>query len=335
MVFKAIRVIGHIIKDTAVQWAEDQAARLGAALAFYMLISLVPLLVVVLGVSSLLFGPEAAEGEVARRLAEVVGESAAVAIQSIIHNANSSYSGTQAAVLGFGALTFTSTTVFYHLKSALNTIWGVKPAPGRGVKGLLKDRAMAFLMVMLAGGLLIASLTIDTSLVLLQKALHEWIPHLNNQIAVIRSLRFAKLLISLIFVTVAFATIYKFLPDTQIAWRDVSVGAVVTSLLFSLGQLPISFYLHHSNFGSIYGAAGSVFVVLIWMYCSAQIFFFGAEFTWVYANKYGSRILPNGNSVRVIRIHEPHPGPSPEEHSRPKKRLPPPWGDWEQEAPGL
>jgi membrane protein len=279
-----------LVRQTVADWLEDKAPQLGASLAFYTALSIAPLLVIALAAAGWLFGADAARGQISDEMTALVGEAGGKAIEDMIASARKPTTGSVAAVLGLVTLLFGASGVFGQLQSALNTIWEVKPKPGRGILGMLRDRFLSFAMVMGIVFLLLASLVVTTALA----SVGEWTSRLPD------SLQWAaqaiNLLVSLAVITVLFAMMFKLLPDVRMAWSDVWLGAAVTAVLFTVGKFAIGMYLGHSSMASSYGVAGSFVVLLVWVYYSAQILFFGAELTQVYANRYGSRIVPAENA---------------------------------------
>jgi membrane protein len=277
-----IKTIWILIKETYLEWSEDKAPRLGAALAYYTLFSIAPLLIIVIAIVGFAFGQQVVQGEVVDQIGGWVGQDSARVIQKMIESTREPTSGIVATVVGVLTLLFGATGVFSQLKDALNTMWDVTEKPRGGIMGFIIDRVLAFLMVLVIGFLLLIFLILSAGISALSNYLNGLLPGFSY---VLQILNF---IISFATITLLFAVIYRILPDTNIAWGDVWVGAAVTSLLFTIGKTLIGFYLGHVSAGSAYGAAGSLVVFLIWIYYSAQIFFFGAEFTQVYARKYGS-----------------------------------------------
>ena len=284
----------EMLKATASDWSEDKASRLAAALAFYTLLSLAPLLVIAVSVAGLVFGDDAARGQIAQQISGLVGPEAGKAIEEVLANANSKpAAGIVSTVVGVFVLLFSASGVFGELQDSLNTIWEVEPRPGRGVVGLLRDRFFSFTMVLGVAFLLLVSLVASAGLASLGHGLEQALPGGKTVWQVLN------FVISLGVVTGLFALIYKVIPDAKVAWRDVGIGAFVTALLFTLGKFAIGLYLGHSTVASAYGAAGSVVVITVWVFYSAQILFMGAEFTQVYAQRHGSRIVPSDNAIPV------------------------------------
>lgn len=277
-----LKTLWILLKETYQEWSEDKAPRLGAALAYYTLFSIAPLLIIVIAIVGLAFGQQAAQGEVVNQIGGWVGKDSAKAIQKMIESTREPTSGIVATVVGVLTLLFGATGVFSQLKDALNTMWDVTQKPRGGIMGFVIDRVLAFLMVLVIGFLLLMFLALSAGISALSNYINTLIPGFSYVLQVLN------FVISFAAITLLFAAIYRVLPDTNIAWGDVWIGAAVTSLLFTIGKTLIGFYLGHVSAGSAYGAAGSLVVLLIWIYYSAQIFFFGAEFTQVYARKYGS-----------------------------------------------
>jgi membrane protein len=270
-----------LMKQAGRDWQRDNAARLGAALSYYTLFSVAPLLVVAIGVAGLAFGREAAQGQIVAELQGLVGEAGARAIQDMVEASRKPTAGILATAIGLGTLFLGATGAFAELKSALNVVWDV-PEQGGGLKALLLGRLWSFAMVLAVGFLLLVSLVISAAIAAAD-GFFEWIgvPPAAVQLT--------NAAVSFLIITALFALIFKFLPDTEVAWGDVWAGAVFTSALFAVGKSLIGLYLGKSGLASTYGAAGSVVVLVVWVYYAAQIFFFGAEMTQAYARRHGSR----------------------------------------------
>jgi membrane protein len=270
-----------LFRQAARDWQRDNAARLGAALSYYTLFSLAPLLVIAIGVAGLVFGREAAQGQIVTELQGLVGEPGARAIQEMVEASRKPEAGILATVLGIVTLFVGATGAFAELKSALNVVWDV-PEKGGGLKALLLGRLWSFAMVLAVGFLLMVSLVVSAAIAAAD-GFFAWIgiPPAAVQLT--------NVAVSFLIITALFALIFKFLPDTEVAWRDVWAGAVFTSALFAAGKAVIGLYLGHSGLASTFGAAGSVVVLVVWVYYAAQIFFFGAEMTQAYARRHGSR----------------------------------------------
>lgn len=299
------RSLWELLKDTFSKWKRDGGSRLAAALAYYTTFSLAPLLIIAVAIAGFIFGREAVQSQVMEQLRGLIGRDGAELVQTMMKDPRASGSGVIASVIGFVTLLLGATGVFGQLQDALNIIWGANSRPHPGVLGVIRNYFVSFTMVVGIGFLLLVSLIVSAALSALGNFLGN---HLSN---VIDQWQIVTHIISFLVITLLFAMIYKFLPDVKIKWSDVWIGAAVTSLLFNIGKYLIGFYLGHSGVASAYGAAGSLAVLLIWIYYSAQIFFFGAEFTQVYARKYGSQSRWTDYAVPVSQQTRRGPGVSP------------------------
>ncbi len=279
-----------MFKATAKHFSEDNALRLAAALAYYAIFSIAPLLVITIALAGFFLGKEAAQGQIQEQLNGMIGASAARGVQTMVESASEKTSGgIVATIFGVLALVLGATGVFGQLKEALNTIWEVKTKPGLGVWGFLRERLLSFGMVLVIGFLLLVTLLLSAGLAIAGGQLSHFLP-LPPWVWVILNF-----IISFGVVTVLFAFIFKVLPDVTVGWRSVWVGAAFTALLFSLGKLLLAWYL--SGQTSSYGVAGSAIVLLLWVYYAGCILFFGAEFTQVWALAHGHRIEPSAIAV--------------------------------------
>ena len=287
-----------LIKASFKGWKDDGALDLGAALAYYTIFSLAPLLLIVTAVAGLVWGREAVQGQLVGQMRGIVGSQGAEAIQTMVANAGKQGTGVLATIVGLVTILFGATGVFVQLQSALDHIWNVEPKPGAGIWSFIRTRMISFGMVLGIGFLLLVSLVVTAAVA----ALGTWATGLlPGGETLINILTFV---VSFALITLLLAMIYKVLPDVEIAWRDVWIGAAVTALLFTIGKFLIGLYLAHSTVASTYGAAGSLVVLLLWIYYSSQILFLGAEFTEVYATRYGSRIRPSKHAVPVVEKKE-------------------------------
>jgi len=275
--------IADFIREVSDEWVEDGVLAHGAALAFYTFFSLAPLLVLAIAVAGFAFGRAAAQGEIVAQIQGAVGPDAAHAVQSMLTQASHPASGITATVVSLLTMFFGASGVFGQLQYSLNKIWGVKPKKHGAVRNVLQSRATSFGMVLAIGLLLFLSLVASAALAALQDTLHKYAPTLAS---ILPSMN---LLVSLVTMTALFALIYKVLPAISLAWRDVWIGSAVTAVLFLLGQAVITLYLATATTHSIYGAAGSLIFLLLWIYYSAQVVLIGAEFTEVYSRHFGSR----------------------------------------------
>ena len=276
--------IKTLLTNVYAEYSEDRVPRLAAALAYYTTFSLAPLLVVLIALAGLIFGTEAVRGQLDDQIRGLLGDDAAKAVQEMVQSASThTSSGIVATVFSILALILGATGVFAELQDSLNTIWDVQPKPGRGLRGLVQDRLLSFGMVLAIAFLLTVSLVVST----LIAGVGAFV---GGQAGALAPLWHAvDWAFSIAILTLLFAAIFKWMPDAEIAWRDVWIGAGVTSVLFTIGKVMLGLYLGRSSTVSVYGAAGSLVVLLIWVYYSAQIFLLGAEFTKVYAHRYGSR----------------------------------------------
>lgn len=275
--------VWRLLKETACRWNEINAPRLGAALAFYTMLSLAPLLVVSIGIAGLLFGEPTAQSHVVAQIQALAGEQGARGVQSLLDSASQPATGIFATGIGLLFLLFGASGVFGELRDSLNLVWGVRPASGKGLIGLIQYRFVSFAMVLGIGFLLLVSLVFTAAIAAVGGLFGGYLPVPESVLQIINTL------LSFVAVTALFALLYKLVPDIDIEWRDVWIGAAVTSLLFSVGKFLIGLYLGKASIGSAYGAAGSLVVLLVWVYYSAQIFFLGAEFTHTFSNHHGSR----------------------------------------------
>jgi len=267
-------------------WWDDDAPRLGASLAYYTLFAIAPVLVVATAIAGMVFGAEAVRGEIVGQLDHLVGRDGALAVQNLLEGASQRRAGIVATVLGSIAFVVAATGAFLELQAALNTIWRVKPNPGANLKAFLMDRLRSFGLVVAIGFLLMVSLAVTAALA----ALSGWLSRRTPSIPLVWS--GVSVLVSLIVTTALFALLYRFLPDVRLHWRDVTTGAFVTAVLFTIGQQLIGLYLGQSSVASSYGAAGSIMILLLWVYYSCQILLLGAEFTRVYAQRRGIKPVP-------------------------------------------
>ncbi|MBC7971056.1 MAG: YihY/virulence factor BrkB family protein [Verrucomicrobia bacterium] len=283
-----------LLKDTVTEWSEDKVSLWAAALAYYTIFSLAPLLLIAIAIAGVVFGEDAARGEIVGQIQGLVGKEGATAIQTMIQNAHRPGSGgTIATIVGIATLLFGASGVFGQLQDALNAIWGVKPKPGQGIKSFIQTRFLSFAMVLVISFLLLVSLVLSAALAAIATFFSRFMPDL---VILGQVLNFV---ISFGFITLLFAAIYKFLPDVNVAWKDLWIGAATTALLFNIGKFLIGLYLGSSGASSTYGAAGSLVVILLWVFYSAQILLFGAEFTQVFAKYRGSEITPSAHAVRI------------------------------------
>ena len=278
-----LKALYELAKTAFGNWLADYAPSMGAALAYYTVFSIAPLLVIVIAAAALIFGQDAAQAAIIGQASGLIGENGATAIESMLASAQKPREGMIAGALGIVILIVGATSVFAELETNLNRVWKVETDKGSGLWHFLRTRLLAFGMVLAIGFLLIVSLAVGAGLA-------AWGRYWSGRFGGLEILlQAADFVVSVTVITVLFAMIYKFIPRAPIRWRDVWIGALVTSLLFSLGKFMIGIYIGKAGVESSYGAAGALAVILIWVYYSAQIFLLGAEFTKVYAESHGSR----------------------------------------------
>jgi len=310
------KTIFALVKNSFKEWSEDKASRLGASLAYYTIFSIGPLLLICVVIASRVVSN--AEDQVVSQISSVVGPQGGQIIRQMIDNSNKGSGSIIAAVVGIVLLILGAAGVFGQLQDALNTIWEVKPKPGQGILATLKQRFLSFTMVLGTGFLLLVSIVVSALVAGFGVWLNSVLPggQLVGQLINIVPL--------LIVLTLMFALMFKYLPDVEIAWKDVWLGAFITALLFSVGQFVLALYLSFGNVGSAFGAAGSLVVVLVWIYYSSLIFLFGAEFTQVYANTYGSHFKLAPNAVSLTPEDKAEQGITPDDQvakkPEPRKR---------------
>lgn len=298
-----IKSIWGMIRETFNEWSEDKAPRLAAALSYYTIFSLAPLLVLVIAIASFIIGNnEQIRQQVIGQVTSTVGQQAGQTINELITNSSQPRTGILATILGIVALIMGATGVFGQLQDALNTIWEVQPQKGGGILNMIKDRFLSFSMVLGTSFLLLVSLVISAGLSFVNRYFTDLLGGVGNIAQIIN------FVISIGVVTLIFAMIFRYLPDAEIEWRDVWIGALVTALLFNIGKWALSLYLSNAGTASAYGAAGSLVLLLLWVYYSAQILFMGAEFTQVYARRHGSRIAASPNARKLTEDERVHQG---------------------------
>ncbi len=269
-----------LVKQTYNGWSDHDAQSLGAALAYYTVFSLAPLLVIAIAICGMVFGREAVQGQISGQLSGLVGAGAGGAIQDMLKHARSPAAGIVATIIGFIVLFFGASGVFNELRTALNRIWNVKNADSAGVWGTIKGEFKSFAMIVGIGFLLLVSLLISAAV--------AGISHFASGYFPAATFRLVSGLVSFVVIAALFAVIFRYVPKQRLPWRDLWIGSLVTAVLFTAGKYAIGIYLGKASVGSSYGAAGSLIALLVWIYYSAQLFLFGAEFTHVYARERGS-----------------------------------------------
>ena len=282
-----------LVKQTFADWTEDGAARLAAALAYYAVFSIAPILLIAIAIAGLVFGQEAAQGQLFGQLRGLVGEQGAAALQDMTQNARKPASGIAAGLIGLAMLLFGASGVMGELKFALNRIWEVETKKSSGIFTMIRQRFFSFTMVLAVGFLLLVSLVVSAALAAMGRSFEAWMPAAEPVMHIVQ------LVVSFLVATGLFALLFRYVPDAKVAWRDVWPGAAATALLFTLGKFLIGLYLGKGSFSSTYGAAGSLVIFLAWVYYSAQILFLGAEFTQVFASARGRAIEPEAGAASV------------------------------------
>ena len=282
-----LREVGPLLRVTVECWYNDRAPRMGAALAYYMALSLAPSLVIMLAIAGFAFSAKTAEGGLIWQIQGMVGPEAAMLIQTIVDGAHRSQHGISATVLGLITLFFGATAAVNELRDDLNTVWQIPDDPtwshAQSAYYIVKDRLLSLAIVLGAGVYLLASLTLNLWVSAAYKYLN---PAANPPLFLSQATGW---LVSLVATTALFALIFKLMPNVFLEWGDVTIGAILTSVMFTAGKLLLGIYLAGAGFTDTYGAAGSLVILLVWVYCSAQVFLFGAEFTRAYTNRFGSR----------------------------------------------
>lgn len=285
-----LRKVGRLLQETFNEWQEDKASRIAAALAYYTVFSISPLLVIAIAIAGAFFGQETAQEQITEQLIQLVGEDGVKPILVGLQNISQPEIRGLASWISIGVLLIGASGIFAQLQDALNTVWNVKPQPGQGILPFLRRRVSSFLMVLAIGFLLILSLILSAVVSTLSRYRVDFLP---GSAVLWENLDFV---ISLGLITFLFCLMFKYVPDAKIAWKDVVVGSVITALLFIFGKFLLGLYISRGSLGSAYGAAGSLIVFLAWVYYSAQIILLGAEFTHVYTRMYGSKIRPKKHS---------------------------------------
>jgi len=283
--------IWELVKTSFKEWKEDKASRLAAAMAYYTVFSIAPLLIITLGIAGWFFDKTVAQSQLIAQFSSLIGRQGAEIIQTMLESAGKPTDSLIASIIGLVTLFWGASGVFNAMQDALNTIWEVAPKPGRSLMSIIKNRTLLFSMVLVIGFLLLVLLVVSTSL----SAVTAYFSGNVETISVM--LQVINFVVSFGITTLLFALIFKIIPDVEIAWRNVWVGAAITSLLFSVGKFAIGAYLGNGSITTAYGAAGSLVVILVWVYYSAQILFLGAEFTQVYTNMHSAHPPPKPNAV--------------------------------------
>ena len=288
-----LKAVWQIVRDAGMEWMEHNATRLAAAVAFYSILSLAPLLILSISIAGMMFGEDAARGELDTQMRGLVGDSGADVMKETLANAQKPSHGIIATVIGSVMLLLGAAGVFGELRDALNVIWEVRPKKGGGIWQFVRSKFLSFGMVLTIGFLLLTSLVLSTALSYVGTYMTGLAPGVPVLMLIVA------FLISLILITGLFAMLFRYLPDARIPWKHVWFGAVVTAVLFTLGKFGIGLYIAHASVGSTFGAAGSLVVLVVWVYYSALIVFFGAELTQAHARAAGDKVEPLANAERV------------------------------------
>lgn len=292
---KHLVVFGLLLREAVNGWMEHRGQRLGASLAFYTTLALAPLSIIAIAVAGYFYGEEAARGGIVDQIEHLVGKDGAIAIEALIQKASEPKQSRMAPIISIGLLLFGATGVFAELKDSLDIVWEVKRKPGLGLWLLLRTQLLAFAVVVGTGFLLLVSLMLTATLTAFAHWAARWLP------VPIETAHFLDLLVSFLVITFLFALIFKLLPDVTVSWKDVWIGSVATAVLFMIGKFLIGVYIGRASIGSVYGAAGSLVVVLVWTYYSSQILFFGAELTRAYAKHFNpAPIVPTELAVPML-----------------------------------
>ena len=294
-----VKEIWPLFKVAFSEWRKDKAVRLGASLSFYTVFSLPPLLVIAVAIAGIYYGEEASRGRIVQQFRGLLGDQGAQMIQTMILQAGNLKAGIIATLVGVAVLLAGATAVFVDLQDALNAVWKVKPKPKSSLIYLVKIRALSLLVALGTGFLLLVSLIVSTLISAFGDYLNQLWP---GPPILLYLLRGDELLFSFGMITILFAMLYKVLPDAEIAWRDVWLGAAFTALFFTFGKFLIGLYLGKSRIGSTFGATGSLAILLLWIYYHSLVFLFGAEFTRVFANTYGSKIKPKESATDTTEL---------------------------------
>src|SRR6187399_2377447 len=297
MPMKKIKEVGKVIIQAFKSFGEDKIPKYSASLAYTTVFSFGPLLIVIIFLCSIFFGQEATQGRIYAQMQQFVGHDAAEQLQTIIKNASLSGKGTAAAVIGIITLLLGATAVFAEIQDSINTIWGLKAKPKKGLWKIIRNRFLSFSVVVSLGFLLLVSLAISTIIEGLSDKLKASFPD-----AAVVVFYILDLVISFLVITALFAVIFKVLPDAKTKWKDILPGALASGILFMIGKFAISFYIGKSHVGTTYGAAGSLVVLLLWVYYSAIILYLGAEFAKTWASYKGSSIQPNDYAVALKKV---------------------------------
>jgi membrane protein len=289
----SFKALPRLLVDTYTSWMSHDPFRASAVVAYYAILSMPALLVIIVNLVGAVWGTEIVQGKLTEEFSMALGSDAAVAIQSMISETQSGHKSTLSSIIGIGILLFAATGVVYHLKISLNAIWRVKSDPQAKIKKVILDRILSFAFILAIGFLLLISFMVTAAISILNDFIREVLPDVLLYVAY--GIDF---LISIAIISVLFALMFKYLPDAKVKWPSVKIGAVLTALLFVMGKSALGYYFGQAEPGSTYGAAGTVVLILLWVSYSCLILFFGAEFTYNYADRFGFSIEPNSRAVK-------------------------------------
>ena len=298
----------HLIVGAGKEFSNDNAMKLSASLSYYTIFSLAPMLLIIIAVCGIFFGRDAVQGEIYSRIQNLVGSDAALQIQSMIKSAQQSDQSWVAATLGVVTLIIGATGVFIEIQDSINYIWSIKAKPKRGWVKFIINRAISFSLILSVGFLMLVSLTVNTVLDLMFDKIAMQFPE-----ATVYAVYIFNLTIVFVVITLLFSIIFKILPDAEPRWMDAIAGAAFTAILFMLGKFLIGYYLTTSSIATTYGSSSAIVIILLWIYYSSVILYFGAEFTKVYAARYGRPIAPHSYAVRIEKREVTLPGKIPTE----------------------
>lgn len=291
-----------ILKNTVQGFSDDKITRLSAALSYVTIFSFAPFILVIINIGA--FFAQDLEGKLFGQLSSLLGNDVAKGLQEVVHNAEVADKSLLTTIIGIGVILFSATTVFASIQESLNTIWGIKPKPKKGWLKLIKNRLLSFSVIIALGFILLVTMSLSSIIGLLNERLMAYYPDVT--VVLFQVIGIA---LNIVFTSLVFLLIFKMLPDAKIKFKDVAIGAFITTLLFLIGQYAISIYLSRSNIASLYGAAASILLLLVWVYYSATIVYIGAEFTKAWADELGGKIYPDEYAVstRIIEVHEDKP----------------------------
>ena len=293
---KTLSVLPKILKKTVTEFIDDEGAKLSASLSYFTIFSVAPFLVIIISISSLVFGREAVEGKVYGQIKTLIGSDAAIQIQHIIANVQLKDQGIWGLIIGGIVLILGATGVFTEIQGSINYIWSIRAKPKKGLLKLIIDRLVSFSLIVGVGFILLVSLIINSLMDLLYARLEKLF--IDSSVKLLYTLNY---LIIFLVITLLFTIIFKVLPDAKISWKDSMVGSAFTSLLFIIGKFLIGLYIGNSNLGATYGTVASIFVILVWIYYTSIILYLGAEFTKIYSRELGEGIKPNEQAVYIIK----------------------------------